>query len=244
MPGIPSQVPTVGNRPPTDNLSQAAEPQSAPPQAAPIPGRTVPVGKSPEGVAVDAVTRMAAVATRDPDELVLLNADTGEVINRVPLPGVVRHLRLANPGGPVLVPVESANSLVRVELPSGLALPQVVTGTAPHDAAQAANGTVFVANEHGGTVSVLRGLDVVMVFADSAQPAGLAPVGQLMGLIDVRKNDLTVYDTQNLRIVGSAPAGRRPDAPGGRQARSDDRRRHSRQRGARFRAAADAASGR
>ena len=210
MPGIPSQVPTVGNRPPTDNLSQAAEPQPAPPQAAPIPGRTVPVGKSPEGVAVDAVTRMAAVATRDPDELVLLNADTGEVVNRVPLPGVVRHLRLANPGGPVLVPVESANSLVRVELPSGLALPQVVTGTTPHDAAQAANGTVFVANEHGGTVSVLRGLDVVMVFADSAQPAGLAPVGQSMGLIDVRKNDLTVYDTQNLRIVGSAPAGDGP----------------------------------
>ena len=99
---------------------------------------------------------------------------------------------------------------MRVELPSGRALPQIVTGVVPHDASEAANGTVFVANEHGGTVSVLRGEEVVKVFADSVQPAGLAPVGDSMGLIDVRKNDLTVYDTQNLRIVGSTPAGDGP----------------------------------
>jgi DNA-binding beta-propeller fold protein YncE len=210
LPGIPSQVPTEGNRPPADELPPPAEPQSAPPQTAPIPGRIVPVGKAPEGVVVDAVTRMVAVAKRDPNELVLLNADTGQIAQRVPLPGFVRHLQLAHPGGPVLVPVESANTLIRVELPSGRALPQVVTGIDPHDAAQASNGTVYVANEHGGTLSVLRGLDVVKVFADSVQPAGLASVGQSIGLIDVRKNDLTIYDTKNLRIVGSVPAGDGP----------------------------------
>ena len=86
----------------------------------------------------------------------------------------------------------------------------MVTGIVPHDASEAANGTVFVANEHGGTVAVLRGDEVVKVFADSVQPAGLAPVGQSMGLIDVRKNDLTVYDTANLNIVGSVPAGDGP----------------------------------
>lgn len=207
---MPSVVPTEGRRPPADNLPPAAEPQSAPPAAAAIPGRTLPVGTAPEGVVVDAATRMVAVAKRNPNELVLLNADTGEVVNRVPLPGVVRHLQLADPGGPVLVPVEGANALVRVELPSGRALPQVVTGIVPHDASQAANGTVFVANEHGGTVAVLRGEEVVKVFADSVQPAGLAPVGPSMGLIDVRKNDLTVYDAENLTIVGSAPAGAGP----------------------------------
>ena len=69
---------------------------------------------------------------------------------------------------------------------------------------------VFVANEHGGTVAVLRGLEVLKVFTDSVQPAGLASVGQSMGLIDVRKNDLTIYDTHNLSIVGSTPAGDGP----------------------------------
>lgn len=72
---------------------------------------------------------------------------------------------------------------------------------------------MFVANELGGTVTALRGdgdLEVVKVFTDSVQPAGLAPVGDRMGLLDVRKNDLTIYDAENLIIVGSTPAGAGP----------------------------------
>ena len=155
---IPPGVPTEGNRPPADGLPPPAEPQQAPQQTAPIPGRIVPVGAAPEGVVVDAATRTVAVAKRDPNEFVLINADTGQIERRVPLPGFVRHLQLADPGGPILVPVESANALVRVELPSGRALSQILTGTVPHDASQAENATVFVANEHGGTVTVLRGI--------------------------------------------------------------------------------------
>ena len=48
------------------------------------------------------------------------------------------------------------------------------------------------------------------VFTDSVQPAGMAPVGTSMGLLDVRKNDLTVYDADKLTIVGSTPAGDGP----------------------------------
>lgn len=191
-------------------LPPPAEPQSAPAPTDEPPGRVIPIGQSPEGVVVDAVTRTVAVATRNPNELVLVNADTGEVTGRTPLPGFVRHLQLAAPGGPVLVPVESADALVRVDLPGGAAEPQVLTGTFPHDAAQATNGLVFVANEHGASVSVVRGDEVVKVFDDSVQPAGLAPTGSVMGLLDVRKNDLTVYDTEALTIVGTTPAGDGP----------------------------------
>jgi DNA-binding beta-propeller fold protein YncE len=168
------------------------------------------VGAAAEGIVVDAVTRTVAVATRTPNALVLLNADNGEIIGRTPLPGVARHLQLARPGGPVLVPVESANALVRVDLPGGRAESQIITGTVPHDASEAPNGTVFVANELGGTVTVLRGDDIVKVFTDSVQPAGMAPVGDRMGMLDVRKNDLTVYDAAALTIIGSTPAGDGP----------------------------------
>jgi DNA-binding beta-propeller fold protein YncE len=207
---IPPGVPTEGSRPDPDGLPPPAEPQQAPPPAQPIQGQQVAVGASPEGVVVDAESRRVAVAVRDPNELVLLDADTGVVTARTPLPGFARHLQIAAPGGPVLVPVESADALVRVALPSGQARQQIVTGTFPHDAAQAGNGTVFVANEHGGTVSVLRGDDIVKVFTDSVQPAGLAPTGSVMGLLDVRKNDLTIYDSENLTIIGSTPAGAGP----------------------------------
>jgi hypothetical protein len=204
---LPSGVPTEGIRPPADALPPPAEPGQAPVPNGTPPGRIVPVGAAPEGVVVDAATRTVAIAKRNPNELVLMNADTGDVTKRVPLPGAVRHLQLAKPGGPVLVPVESANALVRVDLPGGAAEPRIITGTVPHDASEAPNGTVFVANEHGGTTTVIRGDDIVKVFTDSVQPAGMAPVGDLMGMLDVRKNDLTVYDAEKLSIVGSTPAG-------------------------------------
>jgi DNA-binding beta-propeller fold protein YncE len=207
---LPPGVPTEGARPPADKLPPPAEPGQAPAPVGPLPGRQVAVGDSPEGIVVDAQTRTVAVAKRNPNELVLINADSGVVTGRVPLPGFVRHLQLAKPGGPVLVPVESADALVRVDLPGGHAEPQLITGTVPHDASEAPNGTVFVANEHGGTVAAIRGDDIVKVFTDSVQPAGLAPVGNRMGLLDVRKNDLTVYDTEALTIVGSTPAGAGP----------------------------------
>ena len=121
--GEPSTVPT-----PTTGLPPPAEPHAAPEQTVQIPGRTVQVGDAPEGVIVDAVTRTVAIAKRNPNELVLLNADNGDITGRTPLPGFARHLQLAGPGGPVLVPVESANVLVRVELPDGRADPPITTG--------------------------------------------------------------------------------------------------------------------
>jgi DNA-binding beta-propeller fold protein YncE len=194
----------------TSGLPPAAEPEAAPEQTESIAGWTVPVGDAPEGVVVDSVTRTVAVAKRNPNELVLLDADTGNVIGRTPIPGFVRHLQLAAPGGPVLVPVESANALIRVELPSGRAEPPITTGTGPHDATQARNGTVFVSNEFGATVVALRGDIIVKDFVGSVQPGGMAAAGDSVGLIDVRKNDLTVYDAAALTVVGSTQAGMGP----------------------------------
>lgn len=191
----------------TTGLPPPAEPHAAPEQAGPIPGRTVPVGDRPEGIVVDAVTRTVAVAKRNPNELVLLDADSGAVTGHTPLPGFARHLQLVAPGGLVLVPVESANALVRVHLPGGRAEQPILTGTGPHDAAQAANGTVLVTNEFGGTVAALRGETIVKEFAGSVQPGGVAAVGDLAGVIDVRKNDLTVYDAGALTVIGSVRAG-------------------------------------
>ena len=168
---IPSQVPTVGKRPPTDNLPPPAEPQQAPPQTAPIPGRVVDIGKAPEGVVVDAAPA-SPPSPSVPNELVLIDVDTGQIVNRVPLPGFARHLQLSNAGGPVLGTHRERRRVGQGRAAGRTAVPQLVTGTVPHDAAQAQNGYVFVANEHGGTVTMLRGTQVVKVFADSVQPAG------------------------------------------------------------------------
>jgi len=201
-------VPTSTGSPPALRLPPAAEPAPAPVPTAPPAGRTVPVGAAPEGVVVDPRTHIVAVGVRD--ALTLLDATTGAVLRTVPLPGGLRHLQLAAPGGPVLVPDEDSNQLLRVALPGGEITSRVVTGRAPHDATAAAGGTVFVADELGHSVVAVRGEEIVHTFTDVTQPAGLAAVGDLVGLVDVRENTLDVYDAQRMRRVAQLPAGAGP----------------------------------
>jgi DNA-binding beta-propeller fold protein YncE len=191
-------------------LPPAAEPATAPPVTVPPAGRVVPVGASPEGAVADPVTHVVAVGTREPDALTLVDGNTGRVLNRVPLPGHLRHLQLAAPGGPVLVPDETANSLLTVTVPDGRISGRVPTGVSPHDATSAANGVVFVANELGGTLSAVRDGRVVRTFTEQTQPGGLAAVGDLVGQIDVRQNDLSIYDAAKLERVARVPAGNGP----------------------------------
>lgn len=201
-PGTPNRFP--------EPLPPPAEPAVAPVPTVPPAGRTVPVGSVPEGIVADGPSRRVAVGVREPNQLVLLDTDSGAVTNRVPLPGVLRHLQVAVPGGPVLVPDESSNSLIQVALPDGPVTSQVTTGTSPHDATQAPNGTIFVANEGGGTVVAIRDNQVVHTFTDVTQPAGLAAVGDRVGLIDVRDNSLTIYDANTYAGVLELPAGAGP----------------------------------
>jgi DNA-binding beta-propeller fold protein YncE len=191
-------------------LPPPAEPATAPAVTTAPAGRIIAVGPVPEGIVADPVTRLVVVGVRDPAELVLIDADRGEVTGRVPMPGVLRHLQLAAPGGPVLVPDESSDTLLQVGLPGGIVLSQVATGTLPHDANATADGTIMVANEGGGTVVAVREGAVVHTFDDVTQPAGLAHVGTSMGLLDVRENTLTFYDAAALTPVTELAAGEGP----------------------------------
>jgi DNA-binding beta-propeller fold protein YncE len=191
-------------------LPPPAEPAVAPATHQAVPGFLLPVGASPEGVTADGVTHLVAVGVRNPNALVLVNDVTDRQVARVPLPGHLRHLQLAGPGGPVLVPDENSGDLLTVALPAGKITATVPTGSSPHDATAAGNGEVFVANEAGRSVVVVRGNQVVHTFTDVVQPAGLAAVGTLVGLVDVRQNTLHVYDAATLTARTQLPAGAGP----------------------------------
>ena len=106
--------------PPGPRLAPAAEPAEAPePARAPV-GQVVALGPVAEGVVADPVTGLVAAGLRDPFRLVLVDGASGQVRREVPLPGHLRHLQLAAPGGPVLVPAESADAVLRVGLPLSL----------------------------------------------------------------------------------------------------------------------------
>lgn len=69
---------------------------------------------------------------------------------------------------------------------------------------------MFVADEFGGTVSVLDGDRVVEVFDEPTQPGGIAAAGNRVGLIDVGESTLTVYDAATRSQLARLPAGDGP----------------------------------
>jgi DNA-binding beta-propeller fold protein YncE len=193
-----------------DAAEEGASEESSPPASEPA-GRVVEVGNEPEGIVADPETGLVAVGLRDPDQLALVDGSSAEVIRRVELPESPRHLSLAGPGGPVLVPAESTNTLVQVSLPEGEIIAETTVGTSPHDATAAPNGRVFVGNESGDNASVIEGDREVETIETPQQPGGVAATSDgLVGIVSVGETVLEVFDASTLDSLGRADAGEGP----------------------------------
>jgi len=188
--------------------AKAAEPAHSPALTTTPAGTVVPLDPDAEGMVFDPVTGLLAVAVRDPDRLLLVDRN-GSVVREVALPGHARHLQLAAPGGPVLVPAEDSNSLVEVALPDGTTT-QTPVGVYPHDAAQLAGGQVLVGDERGGTLSVVDGGQVTATLTSQTQPGGIAAVGDTAGVVDVGAFTLTSYDVPAEQLLDVVAAGEGP----------------------------------
>jgi DNA-binding beta-propeller fold protein YncE len=188
------------------SLPPAAEPARSPPLTAPPAGETVALlGGLVEGLAVDPRTRLAAAITRDPQALTLVELDSGLIARRVPLPAVGRHLELARPGGPVLVPVEGADVLITVPLPDGPPL-QTPVGDFPHDVA-VAGARAFVADEMGDTITVVERGEAVRTVEAPVQPGGIVVGGGYVAVVAVAERVLRTYDPRTLESLGEVSAG-------------------------------------
>lgn len=194
---------------PAAQPTKAAEPAHSPALTTAPAGTVVALDPDVEGMVFDPVTGLLAVAVRKPDRLLLVNGATGAPVRTVPLPGHARHLQLAAPGGPVLVPAEDSNMLVEVALPGGETTATPV-GNYPHDAARVASGQVLVANEKGGTLSVVTDGAVTRTLDSQTQPAGVAAAGSTAGVVDVGAFTLTTYDVPAGHLIDVVNAGAGP----------------------------------
>ncbi|MGC1156140.1 MAG: hypothetical protein WA925_29705, partial [Mycobacterium sp.] len=127
--------------------AHAATPAAEPATAGAPAGKVVAIGNAPEGVVIGK-SGIGAVAVRNPDGVELTDATTGAVRQdattgavrqTVPTVGAARHLSLAGPDGPVLVPLEGSNELCELNLADGrVTSSKTGVGRQPHDAAQTA----------------------------------------------------------------------------------------------------------
>lgn len=185
---------------------EAAEPAASPEVEDTPPGQIVEVGQSPEGVAFDPQTGLVAVGTREPGELVLVDGVSGEIRERVRLPSAPRHLDVAEPGGPVLVPAEDANALVEVSLPDGDTRVTEV-GENPHDVAFL-DDRIYVGDEFSSSLSVLANGRRVRQIPVDVQPGGVVALDDAVGIVSVRAYTLELFSLEDrLRAQGSQNAG-------------------------------------
>lgn len=196
---------------PPKNPLPPPEPADAPPLERKPAGRVIGVGLESEGLVADPDTGLVAVGVRDPDGLALVDGVSAEVVRRVELPGSLRHLNIAGPGGPVLVPAESSDSLVQVGLPGGELLEKTPVGNFPHDAAATPGDRVFVVNEAASTASVVEDGDVIATIDTPPGPGGVAVTESgLVGIVGVRGLALEVFEADTLDSLGRIDAGKGP----------------------------------
>ncbi len=185
-----------------------AEPAHSPATSQLPAGRSVPVGSGPEGIVADAKTGLVAVATRNPAQIVLFSQRRAQVIAHISISGAPRHLQLAAPGGPVLVPEEPVRRLLELSLPDQESR-SIAVGVLPHDATQD-HGRVFVANEFGHSVSVIQGSRVIRQIGGFVQPGGLAAVRRAVAIVDVSANTVTLINARRLTLIARVSAGAGP----------------------------------
>jgi hypothetical protein len=185
-----------------------AEPARAHTPTVPPAGRMLPLPNGPEGIVVGE-SGVAAVAVRDPAAIALVDARNGAVRQILPTDGAARHLSLAGPDGPVLVPLEISNRLAVVNLADGSMVSTTPgVGRQPHDAVRTADGTIVVTNERGGGVVFVRdGAVAGALPAGPPQPGGVAAVGNYAAVADVQGNGVWVYDGAGCRQVAHAQVG-------------------------------------
>jgi DNA-binding beta-propeller fold protein YncE len=174
----------------------------------PPAGKVVAVADGPEGIVVG-MSGVAAIAVRDPAAIALVDAATGVVRRTIPTEGAARHLSLAGPDGPVLVPLETSDELWQLSLADGSVVSTTIdVGRQPHDAVRTADGTIVVTNERGGGVVFVRDAAVVAsLAAGPPQPGGVAAVGKYAAVADVRGNGVWVYDGSARREVAHEQIG-------------------------------------
>ena len=187
----------------------AAEPAVAQALSVTPAGTVVKIGAAPQGTVHDASTGLVAVAVHSPDRLLLIDGTTLAVRRSVALPGHARHLQLAGPGGPVLVPAEDADELVTVDLSTGATVATKV-GTSPHDAAETSDGRIVVGDEFGRSLTVIKDGRVERTITQVEQPGGVIADGTQVAIVDVKAYSVSTFDPATGKRTAIVDAGLGP----------------------------------
>jgi hypothetical protein len=189
----------------TANLVAAAPAVSPALSDATLPGTLLPSAAA-GAVAVDQQTHTLAIAVAQPPELQLYNlADLTAAPTTIPLPGAVNDLADANPGGPLLAPVTSANQVIEVALPTGTTT-VVPVPDGPAGATMIGNHLLVTQPTHK-SLALLNGTKPVKTITGDVSPQQVVTVGKKAVLLDRFRSAVFDVDPQTGTVGAGLRAG-------------------------------------
>jgi DNA-binding beta-propeller fold protein YncE len=169
----------------------------------------LPLKSAPEGVVADPVSGKVVVALRNPDRIAIVDM-TSLHVRTIAAPGKARHLVLAKPGGPVLLPAEDKDMLFQLALPSGRVVKTTRVLKQPHNAA-IVGVNIWVADELSSAISVINPSGrVIATLHGPVQPGGIVTAAGTVGVTDVRGARMYFYNATTFAAEGSIPLGTGP----------------------------------
>lgn len=185
----------------------AATPAVSPQVQRPPAGQVLTGQGKATGLLVDEVTRTLVVTQDNPPQLSLRSVDAPQAPPRViPLPAPAGKVRLAKPGGPLLVPVGAAGKLLQVDLAGGAVSGQTPVAGGPTSALRVGNRTL--ATVRGGTqIAVLNGSMVERTIQGFSGATDILPAGTNAVVLDQLKTSVTEVDPNTGTTVDALRAG-------------------------------------
>jgi DNA-binding beta-propeller fold protein YncE len=184
----------------------AATPATSPPPASTPAGTHIPLPGDATAMLVDARTHTLAVAISKPAELLMYRTDDITAAPRtVPLPGAVSHLSVAQPGGPILAPVASANQIVQVSIPT--ATTSVVTVPGGPTSAATFDGQLLVAVPTRHAIDVLTGDKITRTITGDVNPDQILTADGKVVMLDRIRSAVFDVNTINDSVGAGQRAG-------------------------------------
>lgn len=204
---------STGNGQGQDELQVAATLVAATPAPSPqvqgSPAGQVFPGAGPvTALLSDEVSRTLVEVSAAPPHLTLRSMDDLHAAPRdVPLPGAPGSVRLAKPGGPLLVPIPDVKTVLEVDLPSGTVGKHWTVPDGPTSALQL--GDQLLTTGKGGTELIVLGPTgtVERTVPSFTGATDVLPAGKIAVVLDQLKTSVTEIDPNTGNNLDALRAG-------------------------------------
>ncbi len=173
------------------------------------------VGSVTHGVGVLPNGRKAYVASRNSDEISVINLSRRKVIKQIDVGGRSHHIAISPDGRWIYVTVDGNNTVAVINAGTDTLTTSIPVGAGPTYAVFSPDGSrAYVSSRKAGIISVIdtTRMKVIKKITAGKQPDHLAltPDGRTLYVTNRGANDVSAIDTRSDRVVATIPVGKGP----------------------------------